>query len=589
MKQFFKFMFASMLGTFLTLVVIMFISLMVLVGMVYSLKDEGKTKVEKNSVLEIRLNENITERGSDESMPKIDPFSQTIETSLGLNQIVRSIENAADDENIKGIFLNVEGIEAGMSTVTEIRNALLEFKKSKKFITAYSEFYSQKAYYLASVADKIYLNPEGYLDFRGLRSNPMFFKGTFEKLDVEVQIIKHGQYKSFGEAYSEDKMSKPNREQISRLLSTIWDEMLGNISASRNISVDELKNISNNLLIRKAADAVTYKLADDVAFYDEVENDLKKQSGTEEKKKLKTISLSKYAKSHSAESEYSKNKIAVIYAVGGISGGKGDEENIGSETISKAIRKARLDSSVKAIVMRVNSPGGSALASDVIWREVTLAKKEKPFVVSMGDVAASGGYYISCAADTIVAQPNTITGSIGVIGIILNTQKFFSNKLGITFDTVRTGRFSDFGSQNRPLTAEEKKIGEGEVERIYEGFVAHVAEGRNMNAPDVDSIGQGRVWSGVDAIKIGLVDKLGGLNDAIEIVARMAKLEKYRIITLPEQENFLQRILESISADAKAKNVREALGEVYPYYMQMKKILNMRGMQARMPMEIVIE
>jgi protease IV len=588
MKQFFKFMFASMLGTFLTLMVIMFLSLMIFFGMVYSLKDDEKAKVEKNSVLEIRLDEKIVERGSDESFPKIDPLAQTIETSLGLNQIISSIEKAADDENIKGIFLNVEGVEAGMSTVTEIRNALIEFKKSKKFITAYSEFYSQKGYYLASVADKIYLNPEGYLDFRGLRANPMFYKGTLEKLDVKVQIIRHGKFKSFAEPFFLDRMSKENREQIGQLLSTIWDEMLGNISASRNISVDELKDISNNLLIRKAADAVSYKLADEIAFYDEVERNLKKSCGIEEKSKLKPVALAKYSKG-AGEQEYSKNKIAVIYAVGGISGGTGDEENIGSETISKAIRKARLDSTIKSIVLRVNSPGGSALASDVIWREVTLAKKAKPFVVSMGDVAASGGYYISCAADTIVAQPNTITGSIGVIGIVLNTQKFFSNKLGITFDTVKTGRFSDFGSQNRPLTAEERKIGEGEVERIYSGFVAHVAEGRNMNAPDVDSIGQGRVWSGVDAIKIGLVDKLGGLNDAVEIAARMAKLDKYRTISLPEQKNFLERILENISADAKAKNIREALGDAYPYYMQLKKILTMRGIQARMPIEIVIE
>ena len=588
MKQFFKFVFASMLGTFLTLVFLFFISLAIIAVMAYSLMDESKAKVDKNSVLEIRLDEKIKEYGSDKSFPKINPFTQDIETSLGLNQILSSIKQASSDENIKGIFLNLEQVETGIATVSEIRNALLEFKKSKKFITAYSEFYSQKAYYLASVADKIYLNPQGYLDFRGLRANPMFYKGTLEKLDVEAQIIRHGKYKSFAEPFFLDKMSKENREQIGELLSTIWDEMLGNISAARNIPVDELKNISGNLLIRKAEDAVKYKLADEVAFYDIVEKELKKSCGTEEKSKLKTISLAKYAKG-GTEQPYSKNKIAVIYAVGGISGGTGDEDNIGSETISAAIKKARLDSSIKAIVLRVNSPGGSALASDVIWREVTLAKKAKPFVVSMGDVAASGGYYISCAADTIVAQPNTITGSIGVIGIILNTQKFFSNKLGITFDTVKTGRFSDFGSQNRPLTAEEKKIGENLVERIYGEFVSHVADGRHMQEVDIDSIGQGRVWSGIDAMKIGLVDKLGGLNDAVAIAARMAKVGTYKIISLPEQKDFLQRLLENITADAKTKNVREALGDAYPYYMQMKRILNMRGMQARMPMEIVIE
>jgi protease-4 len=588
MKQFFKFMFASMLGTFLSLVAIMFISLMILFGLVYSLKDNDRAKVEKNSVLEIRLDENIAEHGSDERFPKINPLSQTIETSLGLDQIVRAIENAATDENIRGIFLNLSGIETGIATVTEIRNALVEFKKSKKFITAYSEFYTQKAYYLASVSDKIYINPEGYLDFRGLRSIPMFYKGTLDKLEVEAQIIRHGKYKSFAEPFFLDKMSRENREQVDRMLSTIWKDMLEQISASRNISVDELENISNHLLIRKAADAVSYKLADEIAFFDEVELGLKKHCGIKETTKLKSVALTKYIK-NGAEQAYSKNKIAVIFAVGGIQSGTSDESDMGSETISAAIRKARLDSTVKAIVMRVNSPGGSALASDVIWREVTLAKKAKPFVVSMGDVAASGGYYISCAADSIVAQPNTITGSIGVIGIVLNTQKFFSNKLGITFDTVKTGRFSDFGSQLRPLTAEEKKIGEGEVERIYTGFVAHVANGRNMNVADVDSIGQGRVWSGVDAMNIGLVDKLGGLNDAVEVAAHMAKIEKYRTIALPEKKDFLDRILESISADAREKNIREGLGEAYPVYMQLKKILNIRGVQARMPMEITIE
>jgi len=588
MKQFFKFMFASMLGTFLSLIILFFISMMIVAGMVYSLKDDSKAKVEKNSVLEIKLDENIKEHASEQAFPKINPFTQDIETSLGLNQILSSLKRAASDENIKGIFLNLEQIDAGMATITEIRNALVEFKKSKKFITAYSEFYSQKAYYLASVADKIYINPQGYLDFRGLRANPMFYKGTLEKLDVEAQIIRHGKYKSFAEPFFLDKMSKENREQIGEMISTIWDEMLGTISSSRNIRVEELKNISGNLLIRKAEDAVRYKLADDIAFYDEVEKGLKKSCGTEDKSKLKFISLSKYSKGSDGQ-KYSKNKIAVIYAVGGISGGTGDEDNIGSETISAAIRKARLDTTVKAIVLRVNSPGGSALASDVIWREATLAKNAKPFVVSMGDVAASGGYYISCAADTIVAQPNTITGSIGVIGIVLNTQKFFSNKLGITFDTVKTGRFSDFGSQTRPLTAEERKIGENEVERIYTEFVSHVADGRHMKASNVDSIGQGRVWSGIDAKKIGLVDVLGGLDDAIGIAARMAKVGTYRIISLPEQKDLFQRILENISADAKVKNVKETLGDAYPYYLQMKTILNMRGMQARIPMEIVIE
>jgi protease-4 len=589
MKQFFKMMFASMLGTFLTLVIIMFISIMIVAGMVYSMKDDSKTKVEKNSVLEITLNEKINERSSDK-FPKINPFSQDVEVGLGLDKILASIKHAAGDDDIKGIYLNIQGIDAGIATVSEIRHALEEFKKSKKFIISYSEIYSQKAYYLSSVADKIYVNPEGYLDFRGLHSNPMFYKGTLEKLDVEAEIIRHGKYKSAVEPFMLDKMSKENRQQVQELIYSIWDNMLAEISASRHIPVDELQAIANELKIRKASDAVDVKLADGVVFYDQVENELKKLCGDENAKKLKEISLSQYSKSVPTPGKStSKNKIAVIYAVGGIQGGEGDEETIGSEALSAAIRKARLDSAVKAIVLRVNSPGGSALASDVIWREVVLAREAKPFVVSMGDVAASGGYYIACAADTIVCEPNTITGSIGVLGVMFNMQKMFSNKLGITFDTVKTGRFADILNQTRPLTEEEKRIATAEVERIYNEFLQHVAAGRNMAKADVDSIGQGRVWSGTEAKRIGLIDVLGGMDDAMKIAAGMAKIDEYKIVLLPEHKDFFSRILENISAESKTDALKKELGDAYPYYKQMKDILKLRGMQARMPMDIVIE
>ena len=587
--KFFKVMLASMLGTFLTLVIIMFISFLILFGMVYSLKDESKTKVEKNSVLEITLDEKINERSSDK-FPKINPFAQDIEVGLGLDKILASIKHAADDDNIKGIYLNIEGIDAGIATVSEIRHALEEFKKSKKFIISYSEIYSLKSYYLSSIADKIYVNPEGYLDFRGLHTNAMFFKGTLDKLDIEAQIIRHGKYKSAVEPFMLDKMSKENREQINELLTSIWGEMLTQMSASRNVSVEELKSIANDLKIRKASDAVDVGLADGVVFYDQVESELKKLCGDEKAKKLKEVSLAQYSKTIPTPGKLtSRNKIAVIYAVGGISGGEGDEESIGSETISAAIRKARLDSSVKAIVMRVNSPGGSALASDVIWREVVLAKAAKPFVVSMGDVAASGGYYIACAADTIVCQPNTITGSIGVLGVLFNMQKMFSNKLGITFDTVKTGRFADILNQTRPLTEEEKRIATAEVERIYNEFLEHVAEGRNIAKANVDSMGQGRVWSGTDAKRLGLIDVLGGMDDAMKIAARMAKIDEYKILSLPEHKDFFSRILESLSAESRADGLKTELGDAYPYYKQVKDILKMRGMQARMPMEIIIE
>lgn len=586
-------MFASMLGTFLSLFLIMFVSFAIMLGIISAIKDEAEAKVEKkvekNSVLEIRFNEIIKERSSDK-FPWRNLVFRDEEASLGLDKILSSIERAGKDENIKGIYLNITGIDAGIGTVGEIRNALQEFKESGKFIISYSEFYSLKSYYLSSVADKIYLNPEGYLDFRGLHANPMFFKGTLEKLDIEAQIIRHGKYKSAVEPFMLDKMSEENREQVQELISSIWNGMLGQISASRNIPVDDLSDIANNLKIRRASDAVELGMADELAFYDQVESELKKLTGREDAKKLNDVSLAQYSRGRSVTGKLtSKNKIAIIYAVGSIEGGSGDEETIGSETISRAIRKARTDSSIKAIVLRVNSPGGSALASDVIWREVTLAREAKPFVVSMGDVAASGGYYIACAADTIVCEPNTITGSIGVLGVLFNMQKMFSNKLGITFDTVKTGRFADILNQTRPLTEEEKRIATGEVERIYQGFVKHVSEGRNMSVADVDSVGQGRVWSGVDAKRLGLIDVLGGINDAVDIAAKMASLDDYKTVSMPEYKDILERLLDNVSADAKTDAVKKELGDAYPYYRQAKDILKMRGIQTRMPMEIVIE
>jgi len=551
-------------------------------------KQEGTTIVADNSILELTFDHPVKERTSKNPFEGMRFPSLKSDQDLGLNDILKNIEKAKTDSHIKGIFLNLSFLRMGISTAEEIRNALLDFKKSNKFIYAYSEFYTQGSYYLASVADKVYLNPQGNLDFKGLSTELAFFKGALEKLEVEPEIIRHGKFKSAVEPFMSDKMSPENKAQITELQQSIWEQFVDDISQSRNISSEDLMSIANNMSSKNPEDALQLKMVDKLAYYDEVESDLKKITGRSDREKLKLLSVKKYDNVSSATKSLSYKKIAIIYAVGDIGGGEGDDESIGSDRISEAIRKARLDSSIKAIVFRVNSPGGSALASDVIWREVLLAKKAKPFVVSMGDVAASGGYYISCAADTIVAQPNTIKGSIGVFGLLFNTQKMFNNKLGITFDTVKTGKYSGIGSITRPMTAAEKAIIQQQVERIYDTFLSHVSEGRNMSKEAVDSIGQGRVWSGSDAKKLGLVDVLGGVNTAVKIAARMAKLEHYRTVALPEQKEFFQKLLEDLSTETKVNFAKEQLGESYKYYQRIQSMLKMEGIQARLPYEIEV-
>lgn len=579
-------MFASMLGFILAFFIAGFIGTIILAGLAFSLKDSGGVEVKDKSVVEIKLDEDIVERGKDDPVD-FDFGTLRPSHSIGLDEIKKYIDKAAGDDHVKGIFLNLSDVNAGIATLEEIRHALVEFKSSDKFIYAYSDYYSQASYYLASVADKIYIHPQGGMDFHGLSAKAVFLKGALEKLEIEPIVIRHGKFKSAVEPFILDRMSPENKEQTRSFVGAIWKTYLENIAKSRKMTVAGLDSLSDHMLIQTPEDAVAYKLADKTAYYDEVLSDLKKASGLKEKDKERLVSLKKYVKT-SVSSGTSKEKIAVIYAVGEIGGGEGSDETIGSERISKAIRKARLDSSIKAIVLRVNSPGGSALASDVIWRETVLAKKDKPFVVSMGDVAASGGYYISCAADSIVAEPNTITGSIGVFGLLFNSQKLFNNKLGITFDTVKTGRYADIGSTTRPMTADEREIIQKQVERIYDRFTGIVADGRKIDKAYVDSIGQGRVWSGIDALRLGLVDKLGGLEDAIAVAAKMAKLDNYRTVSLPEQKPFFEKLMEDISAESSVSVIQAELGENYKYYRELKSIMNMQGVQARMPYRLEI-
>jgi protease-4 len=591
MKQFFKFVFASMLG-FILASVIAIIAIIIFIAGIVDAGNDKSIVVDANSVLQLKLNYPITERTPNNPLSGLSFLGIDGEKSIGLNDILANIKKAKTDSNIKGIFLDESILSAGEATTEEIRNALIDFKKSGKFIIAYSEIYTQGFYYLASVADKVYINPKGIFDFKGFSSQITFLKGALDKLGIEAQIIKVGTYKSAVEPYFLTKMSDANRLQVNSYLGSLYDHFLTGIGESRKINKDSLFSIANELKVRLPEDALKYKLVDGLKYKDEILDELKKRTGVDAKDDLKSVELADYGSSETAtdnKKETSKNKIAIVYASGDIVGGEGDDNSIGSERISKALRKVRLDNKIKAVVFRINSPGGSSLASDVIWREVMLTKKVKPIIVSMGDLAASGGYYIACAADSIIAEPNTITGSIGIFAVLPNMQKFFNDKLGITFDGVKTGKYADLGDVSRPLTPEEKAILQNQVNQGYDSFTKAVAAGRNKTQAYVNSIGQGRVWTGTQAVKIGLVDRLGNINDAIASAAKKANIKKYNLVAYPEQKSFLNKFGLGMNAEIKAHIMKSELGENFKYYQQIKGVTQlMRTPQARMPYDIAI-
>ena len=585
MLRFLKSVLKSILVTLIsfTIIVLVFIAIVVSSGM----EEDKKTK--KNTLLEINLSEKIVDRSSDFSIV-LGALSDE-PTALGLDDILNAIEKAKYDDNIKGIYLNIDVVNSSMASLEEVRDKLQEFKDSNdKFILAYSEMYSQKAYYISSIADKVYLHPEGFLEFKGLSYEGMFFKEALEKLEVEPQIIRHGKFKSAVEPFILDKMSESNRKQVKRFISSIWEDMKTDIASGRDLPEDELNTIAEGLLVQSAKDALDYKLADALQYEDQIEDTLRKKIGIKEDNEIEKISLKAYSQIgvSSKKKKFSKDKIAVIFAQGAINSGEGDNESIGSVTTSNAIKKARKDDKIKAIVLRVNSPGRSALAAETILREMELAKAVKPVVVSMGDVAASGGYYIACKADTIVANPTTITGSIGVFGVLMNFEKMMKNKLGITTDRVKTNAFADLASPTRPLTQEERAIIQNQVERVYDKFITHVAEGRNMSKEEVDSIGQGRVWTGIDALELGLVDVMGGMEDAITIAADMAELESYRITKLPIEKNPIEKIIEDLEGQVKNRIIKNEIGHGYTYYKQLNELVSMEKLQMRMPIQFEI-
>ena len=587
MKDFFKFMFASMVGFFLSSI-ILFLLFVGFIITIISFAKQDEVIVNDSSMLQIKLNYDVQDRSNND--PFVDFASiGSFKTTPGLNKILKSIEKAKDDDRIKGIYMNLSDLPSGLATISEIRKSLDNFKESGKPIYTYSNILSQKAYYLATVSDKIFLNPEGAIDFRGFSSQIAFIKGLMEKLEIEPQVIRHGKFKSAVEPLLRTDMSEANKEQTLKFIGSMWDNSVNGIAKSRNISSTDLNIIADKLQTQNANQAYSLHLVDSLIYFDQFLNFLEIEIDVENFKKNNLISLNEYSDAKvKSSNKRSKNKIAVVYASGNIVQGEGESNNIGSDKIARTIRSARLDKSIKAVVLRVNSPGGDALASDIILREVVLTKKEKPIVVSMGNLAASGGYYIACGADKIFANPSTITGSIGVFGVIPNFEQFFNNKLGITFDGVKTNENADFISTTKPLTEFQYDLIQMQVEQFYSTFIGHVAKGRNMTTEQVDAIGQGRVWSGSDALDIGLIDEFGGLDNAIEEAKELADLKDYRLIELPKQKEPIEQIMDELMGKTRIKLLQNELGSNYKYYQFYKEIENMNGIQTRLPFEIEI-
>ncbi|RED96616.1 signal peptide peptidase SppA [Marinoscillum furvescens] len=572
----------NLLATILGLFIFFFLLVMMVSGIAASA--EAQPEIKSNSVLHLKLSGVVVEKAVD------DPLQEVLGNGpapISLLDLIDAIKAAKDDDKIEGIYLEPQFLAAGYSSLQEIRDALLDFKSSGKFLYAYGEYLSEGDYYLTSVADSIYLNPQGSLEFNGLKAGVTFFKGLFDKLDIEPEIFRVGEYKSFVEPFIRKDMSEENKRQLLELITSVHDSYLSNVSEARQISVENLKAVSDQMEVRSPEDAVSTGLIDQVAYEDEMMDLIKTRMGVELDDKITLTSIRKYMKVARSRA-YSSNKIAVIVANGDIIMGEADDA-VGGEQFAKEIRKARESSSVKAIVLRVNSPGGSLTASDMIWREVMLTKGVKPIIASMSDVAASGGYYISMACDTIVAQPNTITGSIGIFGILFNLGDFLENKLGITNETVTTGEFSDLMTVTRSLSPYERSIIQNQVEEGYRTFTTKAAEGRDMPLKELMKHAGGRVWSGEQALSRGLVDMVGSFDDAVALAADKAGLDDdYSIRYYPKQKPLVEQILSELS-EAEAR-VFGGPDQVFtPYLDQVKSLQRMKGVQARLPGEIQIQ
>lgn len=576
MLQFLKFVFATIVGMFLFFLIGIFI----LIGIAAAAGTEEVAKLEANSVLKLDLNYNIPEKTIDNPLAALSMGSMKPRKAIGLTEILASIKKAKTDDNVKGIYLDLGINDNGYATLYAIREQLIDFRKSGKFVYGYGEVLTQKAYYLATAADKIYMNPNGGMELKGFGREIMYFKGMFDKLGIEVQDFHCGAFKSAIEPFVREDMSEPNRQQLMHLYSSVYDQFLSDIATARKIDTATLNTIINELQAETPQANKDLNLVDDVVYYDQVVDLMKGKVGIKKDKDLTLVELGKYTTTIEKKLE-GDNKIAVVYAEGNIVDGEGQSDEIGGDTYAKLISKLRKDEKVKAIVLRINSGGGSALASDVMWRELVLAKKEKPLVISFGDVAASGGYYMACMGDRIYAQPNTITGSIGVFGLIPNAGKMLKDKLGISTDEVEITKHGVLGGITKPLDAEEAAMAQRNVEKTYREFKERVATGRNKDTAYIETIAQGRVWTGTQAISNGLVDEIGGLDDAINFAAKKANLKDYRTKSYPEEKTFADQLADSFG-DAKADMIKEELGEEYEVYKTLQWVKKSKGVQMRM-------
>lgn len=586
--NFIKTFFASCLGSFVALGLIIILTIVFLVSMVSGLSGEdNRTMVEDNSVLHIKLDVPITENEFENPLEGL-PIPGA-ESPLGLLPFKRAIANAKTDAKIQGIFLDLSIFMGGYGVAKEVREALIDFKSSGKWVVAYSEFYTEQAYYVASASDKVYLNPEGEIEFNGLAVEVSFFKKMFDKLEIKPQIFRVGDFKSAVEPFMLDKMSTENRLQLNELISDLHQTMLKDISESRNIPYEELKQMADKMSVTDTRSALQLGLVDSLFYFDQVQHELRNRLGLADEAEIELIKFGKYKKSFSTYKD-SKNEIAVIVADGEIVTGKAQNGVIGSDTFAEELRKARNNDKVKAIVLRINSPGGSALASDVMWREIVLTTKVKPVIASMSDYAASGGYYLAMGCDTIVAQPTTITGSIGVFSVLFDLSSFLDNKIGITFDEVKTGDVGELVTFTRPLTEVEKTIWQKKTDEIYNSFTAKAAEGRNMSVEDLRKVASGRVWTGTQAKQRGLVDVLGNFEDAVAIAANKAGVaEDYKIRFYPKQKSFIEEWLSEADDYTNTRLLKSELGDQYPVYMRLKSLKNYQGSQARIPFEMKIQ
>lgn len=588
MKDFLKFTLATVTGIVISSVVLFFISILVVFSMVSS--SESETQVRKNSIMMLDLNGTLAERSQENPL---DLIMKDDYKTYGLDDILSSIKKAKENEDIKGIYIQATSLGAGFASLEEIRNALKDFKESGKFVVAYGDAYTQGLYYLSSVADKVLLNPQGMLEWRGLAATPMFFKDLLEKVGVEMQVFKVGTYKSAVEPFISTEMSAANREQINVYLSSIWGQITSAVAESRNLSVEALnKEADRMLMFYPAEESVKNGLVDTLIYKNDVRDYLKNLAGIDKDDNMPILGIQDMINvKKNVPRDKSGNVIAVYYAYGEIDGGSSasTDEGINSEKVIKDLRKLKDNENVKAVVLRVNSPGGSAYGSEQIWYAVNQLKKEKPVIVSMGDYAASGGYYISCNADTIVAEPTTLTGSIGIFGMMPNA-KGLTEKLGVSFDVVKTNPYADFGNLTHPMNDGEKGLMQMYVNNGYELFLTRCSDGRGISMEELDKIAQGRVWTGSTAKELGLVDELGGLDKALEIAIAKAGVDAYTVMSYPKKEGFLESLMNTNPGNyIKGRMLNGKMSDMYRQFSIIENFDKIDRIQARVPFELNIQ